>query len=84
MLRQMNKRIKELAEHCDFYVGNEYSNKSHEKQQVIWTEKFAELIIKECVGVIDARGEKYDPTSLIAEWVNVFTTDIKQHFGIKK
>ena len=44
----MNERIKELAEHCDFYVGNEHSNESHEEKQRLWTEKFAELIVREC------------------------------------
>ncbi len=40
----MNERIRELAEHCDFYVGNEHHDKSHEEQQRLWVEKFAELI----------------------------------------
>ena len=44
----MNERIRELAEHCDFYVGNEHYNESHEEKQRLWVEKFAELIIKEC------------------------------------
>ena len=49
----MNERIKELAEHCDFYVGNEHYNESHEEKQRIWTEKFAELIIRKCLMLCD-------------------------------
>lgn len=44
----MNEKITELAEYCDFYVGNEHYNKSREEKQRLWTEKFAELIIQEC------------------------------------
>lgn len=45
----MNERIRNLAEHCDFYVGNEHSDKSYEEKQRLWVEKFAELIVRECV-----------------------------------
>lgn len=45
----MNERIRDIAEHCDFYVGNEHFEKSHEEQQRIWAEKFAELIVGECI-----------------------------------
>ena len=45
----MNERIRELAEHCDFYVGNEHYDKSHEEQQRLWAEKLAELIVRECM-----------------------------------
>ena len=44
----MNKRVRDLAEHCDFYVGNEHSDKSYEDKQVLWVEKFAQLIVEEC------------------------------------
>ena len=40
----MDSIIKEFAEHCDFYVGNEHSDKSHEEQQQLFLEKFAEMI----------------------------------------
>ena len=47
MGEEMNENIKDLAEHCDFYVGNEHSNESHEEKQRLWTEKFAELIVRD-------------------------------------
>jgi hypothetical protein len=40
----MQDLIKEFAEHCDFYVGNEHSDKSHQEQQQLFLEKFAEMI----------------------------------------
>lgn len=54
----MNGRIRELAEHCDFYVGNEHYNESHEEKQRLWTEKFAELIIYECLSICEELGDK--------------------------
>ncbi len=45
----MNERIQDLAEHCDFYVGNEHYDKPHEEQQRLFMEKFAELIVRECM-----------------------------------
>jgi len=47
----MNERIRELAEHCDFYVGNEHHDKSHEEQQRLWVERFAQLIAQECANI---------------------------------
>lgn len=54
----MNQRIRDLAEHCDFYVGNEHYNESHEEKQRLWTEKFAELIILECAACCGSQADK--------------------------
>ncbi len=51
------QRITDHAEHCDFYVGNEHYDKSHEEKQRLWTLKFAELIIEECVSLFDGSRE---------------------------
>lgn len=45
--------IEALATHCDFYVGNEWYMESPEEKQRIWTEKFAELIVRECAKFMD-------------------------------
>ena len=50
----MNKLINELAEHADFYRGNEWYMESSEEQQRIFMEKFAELIVLECIDTLDA------------------------------
>jgi hypothetical protein len=47
----MRPKIKDFAEHCDFYIGNEHYDKSYEEKQVLWLEKFAEMIIDECIQV---------------------------------
>ena len=44
----MNQLINDLAEHCDFYVGNEHSEETYQEKERLWLEKFAELILLEC------------------------------------
>lgn len=41
-------RINDIAEQCDFYVGNEHHDKSHEEKQRIWLKTFTDYIITEC------------------------------------
>ena len=74
----MNERIKELAEHCDFYVGNEHYDKSHEEQQRLFMEKFAELIVRECSRIADGWVDNDD------DGKNYPSDKIKQHFGVKE
>ena len=73
----MNERIQDLAEHCDFYVGNEHYDKSHEEQQRLFMEKFDGLIVQECGVALSpvlrdmvSRGQAFDL--------------IKKHFGVEK
>ena len=69
----MNHRILELAEHCDFYVGNEHSDASHEEQQRLFLEKFAQLIVEECANFVD---------SAISDG-GVDGRILKEHFGVE-
>lgn len=48
----MNKLIQDIAEHCDFYVGNEHYDKSYEEKQRLYMEKFTEMIVEECRTVV--------------------------------
>ena len=78
----MNERIKELAEQAGFKV-----NWQHEDVQAIKMarfEKFAELIVRECVGVCESM-------SLIGPYKEVqdatlkdAVIQIKQHFGVEE
>ena len=64
----MNERIKELAEQAtttfDFGAPINFFDK----------EKFAELIVKECVKVCSESGTRYDGL-----W---YADQIKEHFGV--
>ena len=66
------QRITDHAEHCDFYVGNEHSDKSYEEQQRLWTLKFAELIVRECMSYMK------DGDIDFAKFM------IKKHFGVEE
>ena len=74
----MNERIQDLAEHCDFYVGNEHYDKSHEEQQRLFMEKFAELIVRECSRIADGWVDNDD------DGKNYPSDKIKQHFGVEE
>ena len=68
----MNERIKELAEQAGFKV-----NWQHEDVQAIKMarfEKFAELIVKECVGIAD----EYDGVG------STIVSRIEKHFGVEE
>jgi hypothetical protein len=65
----MNERIKQLAEEAGMYiVDDEFSTYGK------FAEKFAELIVRECVGIAD----EYDGTG------STIVNRIKQHFGVEE
>ena len=72
----MNERIQSLAEHCDFYVGNEHYDKSHQEKQRLWTEKFAELIVRECAERFAAEPDR-------PFYGRHVSNQIKKHFGVE-
>ena len=81
----MNERIQSIAEHCDFYVGNEHYDKSHQEKQRLWTEKFAELIVRECMALCKSMDEtdtrcRYDYRRGVLDCVDT----IKEHFGVEQ
>ena len=76
----MNDRIRDIAEHCDFYVGNEHYNESHEEKQRLWTEKFAELIVRECLEIVEDEDDGSADTKSV-RWAMI---RIKKHFGVEE
>ena len=84
----MNKRIKELAEQSRFAM--EVSNDPNSKPS--WWgaghndtfEKFAKLIVKECVDVMKSTiDESIDLERKLGETAYWIESDIKKHFGVK-
>jgi hypothetical protein len=68
----MNERIKELAEKTGFRYDNgewQFADDSN-------LEKFAELIVKECAGIVENQGKfsRYD----------TLAKKIKKHFGVEQ
>jgi hypothetical protein len=74
----MNERIKALAVEADFMLcedGHFYSEGQSQKT-TDGLQKFAELIVRECIGIVKQR------------WINpdedVIAEEIKQHFGVEE
>ena len=68
----MNKRFRELIRNLDNEIGRYY-----------WTdeekEKFAELIVRECMNKIENEAFQYAEPVWAVELIN----DIKEHFGVE-
>ena len=77
----MNERIKQLAIQADIkfleFHGKEYCEAWVEQQ-----EKFAELIVRECVKVCADRGKHHD--SLYSAWASDCSERIGKHFGVEE
>ena len=69
----MNERILELAREAGLLVHNPTGVPTK-------LEKFAELIVKECLNKIETEASQYAEPVWAFELVN----DIKEHFGVKE
>jgi hypothetical protein len=88
----MNERIKELAEQAGEYVNAVYTppvrsktpDKIWEDGHVDWhtqfNQKFAELLIRECMDIVRDINQEYDGGSTV---VNA-AEEIREYFGVKE
>jgi hypothetical protein len=86
----MNERIRELAKQASTFAFTEYpkqtmatfnTNKSVEQ---LFNQKFAELIVRECVQSIERTIEtscEFDSEKMGCEFA---ITDLKKHFGVEE
>ncbi len=70
----MNEQIKELAEQTGENLSNVIRNDE-------WLEKFAELIVRECMEEVMTYQHHNNPTR---EMVPFIVEDIKLHFGVEE
>jgi hypothetical protein len=74
----MNERIFELAKQADLIQWDTLPSgaKTPDYESVVKAKKFAELIVRECIGIVKQR------------WINpdedVIAEEIKQHFGVEE
>ena len=76
----MNERIKELALQAMTYVThNPKANKLNSGD--MFDEKFAELIVRECLDIAQDRAafDGFPPND-----VNIVIDEIKEHFGVEE
>ena len=69
----MNERIRELAEQCESFGS--WDNKTYTFDK----EKFAELIVKECIKVLETNNANL---TLDFKWDAI--NEIETHFGVEK
>jgi hypothetical protein len=69
----MNERIKELADQAELTIR---TSKGTYMSHPEFNKKFAELLVRECIGIVKQR------------WINpdedVIAEEIKQHFGVEE
>ena len=75
---KMNERIKQLAEQAGPNIVKEF-----DQEDIDFCEKFAELIVLECVGVVEGGHFLHDqaPAALFAKECS---SAIKRHFGVEE
>jgi hypothetical protein len=72
----MNERIKQLAEQAEIYAGELIDEGAdYDQYPRYYTEKFAELIVRECAKIADIADESK------CEWIG---GNILIHFGIEE
>ena len=77
----MNERIRELAEQAEIYAGELIDEGADYNQYPrYYTEKFAELIVQECMTIgFNTVYKVDDDSAAVAVYQN-----IKEHFGVKE
>jgi hypothetical protein len=76
----MNEKIKELRQQATIIVGAE-SGFAFDRE-VLDEQKFAELIVKECIQVCADRGTHHD--GLYSAWAVDCSERIGKHFGVEE
>jgi hypothetical protein len=76
----MNERIKELKQQAELPLLD-VDGKCKYGDTYFSTEKFAELVVRECAGVCLAQR---DPANLNYKPSEKFAEAVKQHFGVKE
>ncbi len=76
----MNERIQELLEEAHRQTkGGIYSGHPSD-----WTEKFAELIVRECMDIAREVGTSTEPEDFALDRCYEIETKIKEHFGVEE
>jgi hypothetical protein len=80
----MNERIKQLAEQAAHDTRVTHNNAYWRMQDEIaedatWREKFAELIVRECLTIVERKEYSYHEADPLWETAQL----IKQHFGVE-
>jgi hypothetical protein len=75
----MNERIKQLAEQAD-KLSIKYANENNVNHVDAFNIVFAELIVRECIGVVESDGLD---SPLAIDLFRIKVNEIKEHFGVE-
>ena len=80
---EMNKRILELKEQAMEWVPNQVDPDT--KIRLLNSEKFAELIVRECARAVDKVYEDAEPDHGCYDWATwAEGADVLKHFGVEE
>jgi hypothetical protein len=83
----MNERIKSLIERAEYQAqkqsGSDWQVHVEPSREQIF-EKFAELIVRECVGICECEWNGDADTFAASEAYNECADAIKEHFGVEE
>ena len=85
----MNQRIKELAKQSGYYLYDLTEThgiktvETDSKDEWITLQKFAELIVKECIRVVDSLASPDDSDDYFWTVQNT-SSKLKEHFGVEE
>jgi hypothetical protein len=83
----MNERITQLAVNAGLYVdlaGQPWPKSMSAEECEVAYKKFAELIVAECIGIVDKRkNQAIDDDWNIDEAMSMAKMDLEEHFGVE-
>jgi hypothetical protein len=80
----MNERIKRLYNGAVVYTMDNAGRKGQASSNKMCAEKFAELIVKECLSFCEYQGDRFDEyDSGMTERARIIRESIQEHFGVK-
>ena len=78
----MNERIKQLVEQATTYIE---PTATSGEGWIFDKEKFAELIVRECVGIVAKRKDQaIDDGWNVDEAMSMAEIDLEEHFGVEE
>lgn len=81
----MNQRIKELAVAATTYAIEFAKREDPMMLDAAFVEKFAELIVRECVGIVAKRKDQaIDDGCNVDEAMSMAEMDLEEHFGVEE
>ncbi len=73
----MNERICKIAQETDAWCDQRYLGE--DSYDIEWETKFAELIVQECLGIVNRHEYSYHEADPLWETAQL----IKEHFGVE-